>query len=79
MPRLNQKTTAKGMRMVAKDLLSDEIVSMLYERDQKVVTQAETIRKKNREITIALVVGAVMLVASVIISIAAVIAAKPAL
>ena len=65
--------------MVAKDLLSDEIVSMLYERDQKVVTQAETIRKKNREITIALVVGAVMLVASVIISIAAVIAAKPAL
>lgn len=65
--------------MVAKDLLSDEIVSMLYERDQKIVAQAETIRKKNREITIALVVGAIMLVASVIISIAAVIAAKPAL
>lgn len=65
--------------MVAKDLLSDEIVSMLYERDQKIVSQAETIRKKNREITVALVVGAIMLVASVIISIAAVIAAKPAL
>ena len=74
---VNRKTTAKGMRKVAAELMTADIAMQLYERDKKIVEQEHMIRKKNQEIVAAIAVGAIMVAASVLFSALAVFQAKP--
>lgn len=74
---VNRKTTAKGMRKVAAELMTADIAMQLYERDKKIVEQEHMIRKKNQEIVAAIAVGAIMVAASVLFAALAVFQAKP--
>ena len=74
---VNRKTTAKGMRKVAAQMMTEDIVAQLYERDRKIVEQEHTIKKKNQEIVAAIAVGAIMVAASVLIAVLSVFEAKP--
>lgn len=74
---VNRKTTAKGMRKVAAELMTADIAMQLYERDKKIVEQENVIRKKNQEIVAAIAVGAIMVAASVLFAALAVFQAKP--
>ena len=74
---VNRKTTAKGMRKVAAELMTADIAMQLYERDKKIVEQEHMIQKKNQEIVAAIAVGAIMVAASVLFAALAVFQAKP--